>query len=468
VRRHKAWSDCSGERDPAAFLPATTLRTAAGIDRDYNFLAGIERARRQGQKDVLGDEDGKVALVTEAELKGPSNGEDARFEKIWYGDQLHHVPARGGPGARWRRGAKTEQRIDDGRVLLDKQVRRRLRVHDIQVRQMPRGMSRQRENKTAWNRRTNTVNWQVEWLVLGGTDGLDVSIPRQDEAHVFRVLHKSLDETPIFQAFADSLDWYRAGTKRAHAENDDDESSSLAPPKKRRKGPGKRGRACELDMAGQSPEWTTWPPSEYAFQNTITGAWDLTSSTSSLPVGKAEQVAALVKWQFFLSKAWPLPVGDKELIPLSSTESLVSALRGRTVVEFPSIYILHPSMVLPQGYILASTERRQRQPEEISGDERQKYGRRPFERRQHASTRWKKGDRPSALGATENDAEDGEVNSDGKLLGDDVDKSESSDSSSDNHVYAEVEANEQASTDERPVQRTGLVDYNSATDSDMD
>ena len=43
-KRHQKRSQCSGKRDPAAYVKPTDLATPAGIDRDFNFLTGIERA----------------------------------------------------------------------------------------------------------------------------------------------------------------------------------------------------------------------------------------------------------------------------------------------------------------------------------------------------------------------------------------------------------------------------------------
>ncbi len=42
-----------GQRNPRAFVPATKIRTEAGIDHDYNFLSGIERAKQQLEREVV-------------------------------------------------------------------------------------------------------------------------------------------------------------------------------------------------------------------------------------------------------------------------------------------------------------------------------------------------------------------------------------------------------------------------------
>ncbi len=52
-KRHQQWSQCSGKRDPTAYVKKSQLVTPAGIDHDYNFLTGVERALdRAGRQNV--------------------------------------------------------------------------------------------------------------------------------------------------------------------------------------------------------------------------------------------------------------------------------------------------------------------------------------------------------------------------------------------------------------------------------
>lgn len=50
-QRHKARADCSGVRDPTAFLKKTELQTPAGFDHDFNFISGVERQLGRKQAD---------------------------------------------------------------------------------------------------------------------------------------------------------------------------------------------------------------------------------------------------------------------------------------------------------------------------------------------------------------------------------------------------------------------------------
>ena len=52
TRRHKLWSQCSGVRDPAAYLKRNELATESAFDRDFNFITGIERTLERAERDV--------------------------------------------------------------------------------------------------------------------------------------------------------------------------------------------------------------------------------------------------------------------------------------------------------------------------------------------------------------------------------------------------------------------------------
>lgn len=52
TRRHKLWSECSGVRDPAAYLKRKELTTESAFDRDFNFITGIERSLERAEREV--------------------------------------------------------------------------------------------------------------------------------------------------------------------------------------------------------------------------------------------------------------------------------------------------------------------------------------------------------------------------------------------------------------------------------
>ncbi|KAH8907284.1 hypothetical protein BR93DRAFT_928156 [Coniochaeta sp. PMI_546] len=367
TKKHKAWASCSGERDPASFVPRERLVTDAGVDHDYNFISKIERAKERFEKTVIAEK----GLLGEAEVRGPKRGvEDKRFEKVWYGDQLVHEPAtRGsGRGGRWSgRGGGSGR--DAGHARFDQQIRQRLRQNDIRVLTMPKGLSRQKENKTAWNRRTNTVNWQVEWLLF------DVDRTRSEADSPTRICHKTLDEKPLYQALAETLEWDQsAAQKRKRAREDGDlGDDGDEPPFKKQKPPSRKQRALQYVDAmipSQDSTSSTWPVSEYTMQCTVTGRWSQMSSNSSVAKSCEEDAAELAKLRFFLYKPATPDDPSKGLIPLSAMDTLVGILSGRTIIEFPTIYVLRPDAALPEGLTLASTERRSRDEESESEEDR--------------------------------------------------------------------------------------------------
>lgn len=102
-KRHQLWSQCSGKRDPGAYVKRSQLATAAGIDHDYNFLTGIERAFDAADR--------------ESESRGTiSTGNDRR-------------------GTGPKPGSHLQQRLDATGAI---------------IRKAPVGMSRQKSNRTQW------------------------------------------------------------------------------------------------------------------------------------------------------------------------------------------------------------------------------------------------------------------------------------------------------------------------------
>jgi hypothetical protein len=383
TKRHKSWANCSGRRDPAAFMPASRLKTPAGIDHDYNFLSAIERERARNQRDLVEDR----KLFTERDVRAMED--DSRFRKHWLGDSVRFDPVRGGPRTFGEDGGDEDDFDNDDNEdhnggggggggdgpegsfkvpamasYLTRQVRQRLDSACIQVVQMPMGMSRQRENTTSWNRKSRSINWCVEWMVYDG--GCEA-------AHT-RIRHKALESVPLYKALGSSMAWYRKGQHKGEPDDeheDKDEEEEPAYARKRRRVLIKEVREDEgrrtAMQDGTSATWATATP--YPSQNPYTGTWGLDrgpSATSWLPDSEVE---ARRGYRFYLLK--PLtPAGKpRELIPVAAAETLSSALQGRTVLEYPTFYVLPPpdslssstpTPVLPEGYILGSTERRER------------------------------------------------------------------------------------------------------------
>lgn len=79
VQRHKEWAQCSGKRDPTAYVKKAQLASASGVDHDYNFIFGIEQSRDRAEERL------------EEKVK---QGEDARSAKLNhtnYRNRLHQA-----------------------------------------------------------------------------------------------------------------------------------------------------------------------------------------------------------------------------------------------------------------------------------------------------------------------------------------------------------------------------------------
>lgn len=125
TRRHKLWSQCSGVRDPAAYLKRGELATESAFDRDFNFITGIERSMERAERDVenRGIElpRGPIAESGDGEsIQDPGSGQKRKFP----GQGL----VKGEAG--FLRGAETSA---------------------VTVLRAPRGMSRNKENNSRWN-----------------------------------------------------------------------------------------------------------------------------------------------------------------------------------------------------------------------------------------------------------------------------------------------------------------------------
>lgn len=101
-KRHQAWAQCSGQRDPTKFVKKSQLVTPAGIDHDFNFLARIERNLEKAER---------VASATDVDAS------------------LHAQP---------------KSRSQQAGI----QYKRLEQAASVQIIRAPKGLSRQRENKS--------------------------------------------------------------------------------------------------------------------------------------------------------------------------------------------------------------------------------------------------------------------------------------------------------------------------------
>ncbi|KAH8760365.1 hypothetical protein F5883DRAFT_357226, partial [Diaporthe sp. PMI_573] len=332
-KKHKSWANCSGRRDPTAYMPASKLRTPAGVDHDYNFLSAIERERERNQREIVDER----RLFSQKELGGQLE-DPYSFRKQWFGENVHFHPV--SSGAEPRQFGSNRRNIPAKASQLNHKVRQRLAVENVQVVQMPVGMTRQRENTTGWNRKARRINWCIEWILYdGGGDG--EGLPRKHT----RIRHNALETTPLYKALGNTMAWYKKGHK-ADQEDDaaDDEDIEPAQAGRRKRVLIREVKESEQQRAMQDGDTAAWANSrtQYPTQSPFTGAWASDGGATTTSWDADGEVAARRRHRFYLLR--PLTVAGKprELIPVSAADDLGAALRGRTVLEYPTVYVLPP------------------------------------------------------------------------------------------------------------------------------
>ncbi|KAI0116425.1 hypothetical protein GGR51DRAFT_501289 [Nemania sp. FL0031] len=306
VKKHKTWSSCNGERDPTVFVTLDKLKTDAGIDHDYNFLTNIERSVERAERVLRNDRE----ILPQESAKPPPN-KKSRFNK---GQS---------------RGKTT---VDDSARKWDRNAVHRMRELGIHVSSLPFGMIRSKENKTSWNRRTRTINWQVEWVFFNG--GPPSTLDGRPQAK--RMLHKALDETPLYAAFAEALEYDRQRTLTDHERFE--EKTAL----RKQPSPGQNSHDSIT---------STWRDSVCPMQNHIDGSWSGSTVADNLYTAKN-------KYRFLFHRPNIPSREPQRLVSLDASETLASVLPGQDVVEFPTIYVLPvkaPS--LGEGYIVEERHR---------------------------------------------------------------------------------------------------------------
>ncbi|KAI1381626.1 hypothetical protein F4677DRAFT_403672 [Hypoxylon crocopeplum] len=307
VSKHKKWSSCNGERDPTVYIPREKLKTDAGIDHDYNFLTKIERSVERAEK-ILREE--KEILPQEDATSRPPPNKRAR---------LHKGRSRG------------RVTFEESSRKWDRNSIQRMRQLGIKASSVPYGMTRAKENRSSWNKRTRTMNWQIEWL-----EWKAFGSPEEHNSKPSRMLHKILDEVPLYVGFAESLEYHR---QRQLGDQE------RAQEKKQKSMEEKR----VFVGGGQDVATTAWGGQEYVIQDMRTAAWNKTGSTSPT----IEELKD--RYRFLFLKPKTPSREQQKLIPLRPTENLATVLPGLDIVEFPTICVLPAgSTAIPDGYVVES------------------------------------------------------------------------------------------------------------------
>ncbi|KAL7944482.1 hypothetical protein V8C42DRAFT_326897 [Trichoderma barbatum] len=353
ITTHKAWSQCSGERDQTAYVTRSKLATAAGIDHDYNFLHGIEMASERAERVLVEDK----GIIQKDELR-PLTMEEVRWKV--------------GRDGRRRKVLVTRVLKQSKERLVDKLLANKLKKLNTVVVSAPQGMTRQKENHTTINRKSGRINWQVEWFTF------EKSLTDTNEMNKSRVLSKLSDDMPLYVGYNALLE--------AQAKTD--------------------GKVQKRSFRGvaQNASSAHWHLACDSLQDPQTGNW-ITIRTASIDAWPREHDELQRRqFQFFLEGTQKRSNQQVTLTRIPSEDCLRNILSNTKVVEFPAIYILREGEALPDGFVLGQKdtvkphEEQQRNAKRKGGPQQGKSMNRPAKRRRPGDTE---------------DVEEGELGGDG-------------------------------------------------------
>lgn len=282
------------------------MRSAAGIDHDYNFLHGIELSLERSEK-LLIEEKG---LVRQEELR-PTTTQQIRWKT--------------GRDGKSRRVLVTRvMREAKGRTIA-KGLAKRLKQLNVRVVRAPSGMSRQRENNTTLNVRTGRINWQVEWMYH------DSEVGQKNDA-ISRILSKVMDDVPIFEAYFAALE----------------ESARKGGAGQSRKDP----RATNRPSEAQSCTDSRWHYGVDCAQDCVDGKWTLFSGGHLDEWPAIKQDLQRKQFRFFLANTRTASDEATHVTALGPEDCLREILRNSFVFEFPTIHVFRLGCALPQGFVL--------------------------------------------------------------------------------------------------------------------
>lgn len=198
-----------------------------------------------------------------------------------------------------------------------------LRAKAINVIKAPKGMRRNKENTTSWNKKHRAINWQVEWI-REGTAG--------------RALYRSLGEKKagdVYDMLVEEERWMGMSSK----EKGNERKRKAADTKDRA---NKKAR-LELPILMASCR----------LQNPKNGAWNSMPEHLSEDLEEENLPAPERDYHLYLHRVLTPSSFPRVLVPLDPEKSITDLLAHRDVLEFPSIHVLNfPPEELPKNFML--------------------------------------------------------------------------------------------------------------------
>ncbi|KAL8777796.1 MAG: hypothetical protein Q9194_002354 [Teloschistes cf. exilis] len=279
LKRHKQWASCNGIRDRAAYVRRKDLATPKAVDHDYNYLTSIERQLDIAQR--------------HAESRGISLYHDRQAEE------------------RKRHGKPTKGEVP---------LRAAIQEHRVMVDRAPKGMSRQKQNKTYWDSRKKRIVWTVEWVHKDGS--------------------REISQCPDSEALNAA---YTRITRSSPPQNTGKAELQERLQKKRRLDAENPIMTAQVAVTQSENDYTS------AIATEGSPEYPTQSLTITQPCPSSSQ-SQLQELYFYLLLP-STPTSYRVLIPLTAQEPLAQALTDRFVLEFPTIYALkQPPDRLPTGF----------------------------------------------------------------------------------------------------------------------
>jgi box C/D snoRNA protein 1 len=302
-KRHKLWASCSGVRDPTVFKPMAELATPSGIDHDYNFLHKIEHRLERSAKLLVEDLD----ALSKDELNRARSGEDEQS---------------------WKRSHVKEEK---GEVC----IARTLRDMKCKVITAPKGMRRNKENTSGWNRKHGTIHWQVEWM---RGEPLERTLYRVLGNHAIGTAYDLMcEEERILKL---SPEEKRADKKRKAAEFNAVQARKVKKARREKR----HMREMSTTTVLQDPEHGTW---------SLTPAYTPIPEISQEDSPEPEPPIPPRNYHLYLHRPLTPSSFPKVLVALDPDKPLAELLKKREVLEFPTIYVLDdPPEDLPEKFML--------------------------------------------------------------------------------------------------------------------
>ncbi|KAL8931063.1 MAG: hypothetical protein Q9208_000165 [Pyrenodesmia sp. 3 TL-2023] len=297
--RHKQWASCSGLRDPTAYIKRSELATPKGIDHDYNYLTSIERQIDTAERDC----ESRGILLFDESAKSKRNH-----------------PVKG--------AVALENAIKQRRVVVDK---------------APKGISRQKQNATYWDKRAKRIVWTVEWVHKNGNR----EIGKFPESETMENAYIKLTTTKVKKEVAEE-----ERPRKKHKSNSGAPGPPTLPIEPVHEDLPIKSSVSPTSHAPPIQKLENNDPSDEPTdqKDQTSPSQDHSNDQLPLPPTRPNQ-ASPPPLNFYLLLP-STPTSYRVLVPLSPSDTLSTALTDRLVLEFPTIYALkQPHDKLPTGFM---------------------------------------------------------------------------------------------------------------------